>query len=269
MIDYVGFFWPYFGVGEGLVDFVGFCFHPLSVFPVFSFLGYLADVDLGIEVGGKCFAVVTRIAVYNVEIVYLIEMMFGGIRSKDACHTRVEATSQYGGETSLFEFLPVSPLPLVFKFGFILWFVVSRIEVVDSRFEAGIHDGKILVGQCHVNHQFRFELVEKGYQFRYIVGVHPRCFDLHSSPAFHIFGNGVTFAFGATGQHDIAEYFVILCHFVGNNCSHATGTNDQYFSHVNFYFSMNRLYKYTMNPRIRREIDLKKALEKALKRLTL
>ena len=42
------------------MDFVGFCFHPLSVFPVFSFLGYLADVDLGIEVGGKCFAVVTE-----------------------------------------------------------------------------------------------------------------------------------------------------------------------------------------------------------------
>ena len=57
---------------------------PLSIFPVTAFLGHFTDVDLGVEVGGKSFAVAARVGVDDVEVVHLIEVVLGGIGSKYA-----------------------------------------------------------------------------------------------------------------------------------------------------------------------------------------
>ena len=99
------------GVGEVFVNLQRLGFHPLSVLPVESFLGNLADVDFGVEVGGKCLVVVAGIAVYDVEILNLLEVMLGSVGGEDAGHTRIEATAQDGCQPGLAEPVAVGPLP--------------------------------------------------------------------------------------------------------------------------------------------------------------
>ncbi len=53
--------------------------HPFAVFPVFPFLGNLADVDFRVEICGKSLSVVSGVAVNDVEIAHFGEMMLGGV----------------------------------------------------------------------------------------------------------------------------------------------------------------------------------------------
>ena len=98
-------------IGQVLMDLQRFCFHPLSVLPIETFLRNLADIDLRVEVRGESLMMITGIAVNNVQILYLIKMMLGSVGRKDARHTRIEATAQDGSQTGLLETLPISPLP--------------------------------------------------------------------------------------------------------------------------------------------------------------
>ena len=70
-----------------------FGFEPLSVFVVQAFLGYLAYVDFGIEVGCKGFVVVSGVAVDDVEIVNFVEMVLGSVCRVDATYAWVESTA--------------------------------------------------------------------------------------------------------------------------------------------------------------------------------
>ena len=70
-----------------------FGFEPLSVFVVQAFLGYLAYVDFGIEVGRKGLVVVTGVAVNDVEIVNFVEMVLGSVCRVDATYAWVESTA--------------------------------------------------------------------------------------------------------------------------------------------------------------------------------
>jgi len=132
-----------------------FRLHPLTVFPVFSLLGYLSDVDLWIEVGGKCLTVIAGITVDDIEIMDLIEMMFGGVSGKDTGYTRVESATEDGGQAGFLKLILVGPLPFVLELGFILRFIIGRVEVVDATRQTGIHNGQVLVRQCHIDHQLR------------------------------------------------------------------------------------------------------------------
>ena len=49
--------------------------HPVAVLPVAAGSGHLAQVDLGVEVGGKSIAVVAAVAVQNVDGVDGIELV--------------------------------------------------------------------------------------------------------------------------------------------------------------------------------------------------
>ena len=55
---------------------------PFSVLPVFAFLGNLANIDLGIEIGCKGFAMVAGIAINNIEIMKFIKVVPGRVGSK-------------------------------------------------------------------------------------------------------------------------------------------------------------------------------------------
>ena len=118
------------GIGEGLVDFEGLGFHPFAIFPVESFLRDFADVDFGVEVGGKRLAVVAGIAVDDVEVVDFVEMVLGGVGGVDARHTGVETATEDGAKSCLFEAFAESPLPGVLKVCLVLRFVVGSVEVV-------------------------------------------------------------------------------------------------------------------------------------------
>ena len=74
----------------------------------------------GVKVCGEGFAMVARIAVNNVEIAHLREMMLCGVGHKHSRHTRVESATENCGKPRLLESLTVSPLPAVFKVSLIL-----------------------------------------------------------------------------------------------------------------------------------------------------
>ncbi len=99
------------GIGQVFVYLKRLCLHPLSVLPVESLLGNLADVYLGIEVCGESLVMVACIAVNDVKILYLVEVMLCGVCGENACNARVEAATEDCRQPSLAETVAVSPLP--------------------------------------------------------------------------------------------------------------------------------------------------------------
>ena len=87
------------------------CLDILSVLVVETFLGNLAYVYLWVEVGGKCFVMVSCIAVHDVEVLYLVEVVLCCVCGEYACDARVETASENGAETSLLKAFAVSLLP--------------------------------------------------------------------------------------------------------------------------------------------------------------
>ena len=55
--------------------------------------------------------VVTGIAVHDVQIVDLVEVVLGGIGRIDTTHARVKTTTQDGRQARLLKALAISPLP--------------------------------------------------------------------------------------------------------------------------------------------------------------
>ncbi len=132
VVNQVRFFWANIRIIEWFVYFVGFGQFPFPVLPVFPFLCYLPDVDLGIEIGGKCLAVVARVAINNVEVMNFVEMVFCRVSRINAGNTGVETATQNGRNTGFLKSVAVGPLPFVLEFGFVFGLVIGRVEV--SRF---------------------------------------------------------------------------------------------------------------------------------------
>ena len=167
--------------------------NPLAVLEITPFLRHLADVDLGIEVRGESHAVVARVAIHDVEVVDLVEMVLGGIGREDGRHARVEAAAEDRREARSLEAVLIGPLPRVFEMCLVLRLVVGCVEVVAAAFEAGVHDRKVLVRKRHVDHDVGFERAEQFAQLRHAV-----CVDLGGLHAVAADGgrNGVAFGFG-------------------------------------------------------------------------
>ena len=88
-----------------------FRLHPFSIFPIESFLGNLTDINLWIEVRGKCLMMVTCVTVDNIQVLYLVKVMLGSISRIDTGYTRIKATSENCRQACLLETLTISPLP--------------------------------------------------------------------------------------------------------------------------------------------------------------
>ena len=82
-----------------------------AVLPIKPLLGNLTDVDFGVEVGGKRLVVVARVAVHDVEVVNLLEVVLRRISGEDRGYARVEAAAEQRAETCFLETLAVCPLP--------------------------------------------------------------------------------------------------------------------------------------------------------------
>lgn len=172
VVNQVRIFGADVGVVDDLHDLVGFGFYPLAVFPVAAFLRDLADVDFRVEVGGEGFAMVACIGIDDVEVMDFIEEVLGGAGGEDARHAGVETAAEDGEQPFFAEPLLVGPLPTVLELGFIAGFVVGGIEVVDAGFEAGIHDGQVLVRQGHVDDHGGLVAADEGHQLGHVVGIH-------------------------------------------------------------------------------------------------
>jgi hypothetical protein len=152
----------------------GIGLHPLAVLPVAAALGDLADVDLGIEVGGKGLAVVAGVAVDDVQLVDLVEEVLLGVGAVDVGHAGIENRAEQRHE-GLLEAVPIGPLPFVFELGLVRRLVVGGVEVVDPGLEAGVHEGQVLVGQGDVEHQVRLERLDQGHGLGDVVGIKGGC----------------------------------------------------------------------------------------------
>ena len=118
--------------------------------------------------------VIACIAIDDVEILNLLEVMLGSIGSEDRGHAWVKTTSEDGSESCLLETLTICPLPAVFEVSLILWLIVGSIHIVDTSFEAGIHDGEVLIRKSEVDAEFWLELLHQSHESRNIVCI-DRC----------------------------------------------------------------------------------------------
>ena len=169
---------------------------------------------------------VAGIAVYDVEIVDLVEVMLGGISSIDTADTRVEATAEDSRQTSLFETILVGPLPGVLEVCFVLRLVVGRIEVVAATSQTGVHNRQVLIGQGEVDHQLRLVVREERLQLLHVVGIHLCGLDVHVVAGLvDIVYNLVALGLAAARNHKVGKHVGILRNLECRYRSDATGAN--------------------------------------------
>ena len=107
---------------------------------------------------------VSCIAVYYIQVLNFIKMMFGSIGSIDAAYTRVETATEDSCQAGFFKTFFVCPLPTIFKVSDIFRLIIGCIQIIYSTFQTGFHDSKILIGKSHVYDNFRFETIEECHQ---------------------------------------------------------------------------------------------------------
>ena len=202
--------------------------YPLTVFPILATLRNLPDVDFGVEVGGERLAVVAGVAIDDVEIVHLVEVVFGGIRGVDAGHAGVEAAAEQRHNAGLLETIVVSPLPAVLELRLVAGFVVGRVHVVGLCGETGVHQGQILIRQRHIDQQIRLVAFQQTDGLLHIVGIDLSRLD---TVAANLRGDGVAFCLRTRGQHDFSEYFRYGSAFVSHDGSDAARSDDKYSCH--------------------------------------
>ena len=123
--------------------------------------------------------------------------------------------------------------------------VVGRVEIVDPAFQAGIHYGEILVGECHVDYHFGLVAAEEFAELFHAVGIHAVGGDYRQVglPAFcggFCYGlcQGVAFGLTARCDYDFGEHFRVLGAFVGYHAAHASGADNDNFCHsFNLFFN--------------------------------
>ena len=158
MVDEVGFHRPDFWIIDHCGNAHGIDFDPLAVFPIFAALGDFAQVDLGIEVGRERLAVIACVAVDDVDGVNLVVQLLLRVGAEDIGDAGIKAAAQNRHQALGFELVVIRPLPFVSELGFFLRLVVGGVHIMHARFQAGVHDGQVLVGQRHVDDEVRFDL---------------------------------------------------------------------------------------------------------------
>jgi hypothetical protein len=102
---------------------------------------------------------------------YLVEMVFGGMGGKNAGDAGIEAAAEYGQKALFAEAVLIGPLPAILELRLFFGFVVGRIQVVYAGFEAGVHDGEVLVRQGHVDDELRAEGADELNQFGHVLRI--------------------------------------------------------------------------------------------------
>ncbi len=141
---------------------------------------------------------VAAVAVQDVDGVDLVKVVLQGVGGEHAGDARIEAGAQDGGQAGVLKLLGVGPLPAVVKVGGeafllaalfvdgapggvvgVLGLIVGGVDVVDAAGQAGVHDGKILVRQGHIQDQVGLVSPDDPLQVLHIVGVDGHGGDLH------------------------------------------------------------------------------------------
>ena len=166
---------------------------------------------------------VSGVAVYNIQVLYFIEVMFGCISRIYTRYARIESTTQDSGQAGIFESFLVCPLPAVLVFSFVQRFVIGRVEIADTVCQTGIHDVEVLIGQSQIYYQVRFEGVEQADEFFHVVCIDLCCLYLY---ILNIGGDLVALAFRAAGNHDIGKDIRVHRDLLNSNGTNAPCTNN-------------------------------------------
>ncbi len=226
MVQQIAVAWADVGIGQVLVNLQRLCLHPLAVLPVESLLGNLADVDLWVEVGGEGLMVVTGIAVDDVQILHLLEVVLGSVCRVDAGDAWVEATSEDGGQTCLLELLAIGPLPRILEVSLVLGLVVGSVQVGAATGQTSLHDGQVLIGQCQIDDQLWLVAVEERLQLLHVVSVYLCCL-YGQFVALLVDGlyDGVALLLAAACYHELCKHVSVLCYLERCYRCDASGAN--------------------------------------------
>ena len=226
-------------------------FYPVAVLPVAAGGGHLAQIDLGVEVGGEGVAVVTAVAVQNVDGVNGIKLVLFGVGAVCLGHTRVKAAAQQGSQTGFLELFGVGPLPAVIKVGRetsllaalfvdgtplrvvgVLRLIVGGVHVVDAAGKAGVHNGQILIRQGDVHHEVGLVSLDQGDDLFHLVCVHLCGGDLGSGGGSQLGSQLIALCLGTAGDADLGEHLGHLATLMDGNGGNAAAADDQNFAHV-------------------------------------
>ena len=202
--------------------------YPLAILIVTSVLRDFTNIDFRIEVRCKCLMMITCVAIYDIQILHFIEIMFGSICSINTTYPRIEAATKDGGQSGILKTFLICPLPAVFKVSHIFRLIVGSVQIVDSAFKTSFHNGKILIGKCYVYDDFGFEAIKESNQFIHIVGIYLCGLDVRVTDCFY---DSVAFGLCAAGNHDLSEYIRILSHLVRNDGTYTACTDNKNFTH--------------------------------------
>ena len=161
VINQIGFFGAYIRISERTMNLVRLCLDPFSVLVILTFLGYFPDIDFGIEIGSECHTMITGIAIDNIEILHLFEIMFRRIGRINPAHTRIESATENSRQPGLLKTFPISPLPFIFVFSFVERLIVGGIEIIDTAMQTGIHNRQVLIRQSHIDNDIGLMLFEQ------------------------------------------------------------------------------------------------------------
>ena len=97
------------------LDLHGLGLDPVAVLPVGAVGGDFTEVDLRVEVGCERIAVVAAVAVENVDIVDLVEIVLERIGGEYRCDAGIEAGAAECCQTGRLEFFVIGPLPRIIE----------------------------------------------------------------------------------------------------------------------------------------------------------
>ena len=169
---------------------------------------------------------VTAVAVQNVDIIDFVEVVLLGISTKYASYAGVKAAAQQSRDASLFETFPISPLPLVLKLCRIFRLIVRSVHIIRFGGKTSVHNGQILIGKCHIDHNVRLFLFNQSDQLVYIIGIHLCRGDLGSRLVLQFFLELVTLGLGTAGNADLCKHFAVLAALVNDNACYTAGSDN-------------------------------------------
>ena len=223
---------------------------PLAVLHVAAGGRDLAQVDFGVEVGGKGVAVVTAVAVQNVDRVDGIELMLGSVGAVGLGYARVKAAAQQGGQAGVLKLFLVGPLPAVVKVGgetgllaallvdgapfriiSVFRLIVGGVHVVDAAGKAGVHDGQILIGQGNVHDKVRLVGVDEVAELLHIIGIDLRGGDFGLGVRGQLGGEGIALGLGAAGDAQLGENIADLAALGDGDRCNAAAADNKNFAH--------------------------------------
>ncbi len=169
---------------------------------------------------------VAGIAVDDIEIFHLAEIMFGRVCREYSGHARIKPAAEYGCQPGLLKLLAIGPLPRIFEMGYIARLVVGCVEVAHSTLQTCIHYSEILIGERHVYDHVGLMATQQCHELLHRIGIDRiGCHVLRSDLVY----NSLTLRQSARSEHYLAEHLRILGTFVGHHRSDATGADDYYF----------------------------------------